>query len=83
MPFGLLPQPAHAPHCRSTCRCSLALSPGVQLSRIHNDDYDDDNEAHDNADDDYIVNDDNYFARDCGLIWQCRCRTFQPRDHAQ
>ena len=51
--------------------------------RIYDYDYDDDNEAHDDDDDNYIVNDDNYFTRDCGLIWQCRCRTFRPRDHAQ
>ena len=34
VPFGLLPQPADAPHCRSTCHCSLALSPGQVASQL-------------------------------------------------
>ena len=34
VPFGLLPQPADAPHCRSTCHCSLALSPGQVPSQL-------------------------------------------------
>ena len=35
------------------------------VSKIHDDDYEDDNDAHDN-DDDYIVNDDNYFTETVG-----------------